>query len=269
MHLADLVKTVWVDAAAGGRIARVTIDDPRRLNAMGSDLMRDFLSAMDVVALTDDCRCVVVEGAGGRAFVGGANVFELARLEQATGRAMIAMVHRCCDALRQCPAPVVAKIDGFCIGAGMELAAAADLRVASDVSVFGMPEVAVGLPSVVEACLFPGLIGWGRTRQMMLTGENIDAQTAERWGFVEAIAPKPALENAVQRFVAPIVKAGPEAVRAQKALMRQWEAMSPVDAARAGIDAFAAVAGSDENKRLIGHVVAELEAKRRQKKDKP
>ena len=70
----------------------------------------------------------------------------------------------------------------------MELAAAADLRVASDVSIFGMPEVAIGLPSVVEASLFPGLIGWGRTRQIMFTGENIDAETAERWGFVQTLA---------------------------------------------------------------------------------
>lgn len=263
--MTDLVKTEWIDREEGGRVARVVIDDPRRLNAMGRDLMADFIAAMDAVSLADDCRCVVVEGAGGRSFVGGANIFELAELEVATARAFITEVHRCCDALRQCPAPVIAKVDGFCIGAGMELAAAADLRVASETSVFGMPEVAVGLPSVVEASLFPGLIGWGRTRQMMLTGENIDAETAERWGFVEAVAPKAALEVAVERFVAPIVKAGPLAVRSQKALMRQWEAMSPVDAARAGIDALAGAFATEEPKRLTRVVVEELLEKRQAK----
>ncbi len=232
---------------------------------MGRDLMADFVAAMAEVSLADDCRCVVVEGAGGRAFVGGANIFELAKLAKATARAFITEVHRCCDALRQCPAPVIAKVDGFCIGAGMELAAAADLRVASDTSVFGMPEVAVGLPSVVEASLFPGLIGWGRTRQMMLTGENISAETAERWGFVEMVVAKGALETAVERFVGPIVRAAPRAVRSQKALMRSWEAMSPVDAARAGIDAFATSFDSDEPNRFAGKIVAELEEKRRRK----
>jgi len=265
--LGDLVKTTWTQRAEGGRVARVVIDDARRLNAMGRDLMADFLTAIAAVSLEDDCRCVVVEGAGGRAFVGGANIFELAALTKPTARAFITEVHRCCDALRQCPAPVIAKIDGFCIGAGMELAAAADLRVASQTSVFGMPEVAVGLPSVVEASLFPGLIGWGRTRQMMLTGENIDAETAFAWGFVETVAPKAAMETAVERFVLPIVKAGPLAVRSQKALMRQWEAMSPVDAARAGIDALANAFDTDEPTRLAGHVVAELEEKRRKKKE--
>lgn len=264
--MGTFVKTEWIDRAEGGRVARVVIDDPGRLNAMGREVMADFLAAMDAVSLADDCRCVVVEGAGGRAFVGGANIFELSELTKATAKAFITEVHRCCDALRMCPAPTVAKVDGFCIGAGMELAAAADLRVASDASVFGMPEVAVGLPSVVEASLFPGLIGWGRTRQMMLTGENITAETAERWGFVEAVAAKHALEEAVERFVAPIVKAGPRAVRAQKALMRSWEAMSPVDAARAGIDALANAYDDEEPTRLVGAVVAELLEKRRQKK---
>ena len=260
--MSDLVKTSWIDRPGGGKVARVIINDPGRLNAMSRALMLDFIETMDEITLDDDCRCVVIEGAGGRAFVGGANIFELGDLTKATARSLLTLVHRCCDGLRRCPVPTIAKIDGFCIGAGMELAAAADLRVASETSVFGMPEVAVGLPSVVEASLFPGLIGWGRTRQMMLTGENIDAQTAERWGFLEAIAPKAALETAVERFVMPIVKAGPRAIRAQKQLMRSWEAMSPVDAARAGIDALADAFDDDEPKRMTSHVVKELLAKR-------
>ncbi len=259
--MAELIKTSWVERAEGGKVARVVIDDARRLNAMSRQMMTEFVAAIEAISLDDDCRCVIVEGAGGRAFVGGANIFELAELNKATARAFLTQVHRCCDALRRCPVPVIAKIDGYCIGAGMELAAAADLRVASETSVFGMPEVAIGLPSVVEASLFPGLIGWGRTRQIMLTGENIDAETAERWGFVETVAPKAALERAVERFVLPIVKAGPRAIRSQKQLMRSWEAMSPVDAARAGIDALDA----DEPRRMTAPIVAELLEKRRKK----
>lgn len=263
--MAELIKTEWTDRPEGGKTARVIINDPKRLNAMSSELMSQFVDAMDAVSLDDDCRCVIVEGAGGRAFVGGANVFELVALKKATARALLTQVHRCCDALRRCPVPVIAKIDGFCIGAGMELAAAADIRVASDASIFGMPEVAIGLPSVVEASLFPGLIGWGRTRQIMFTGENIDAETAERWGFVQALAPKAALEDAVERFVLPIVKAGPNAIRNQKVLMRSWESMSPVDAARTGIDALAAAFDTDEPHRMIQPVVDHLLERRRQK----
>ena len=263
--MAELIKTEWTDRPEGGKTARVIINDPKRLNAMSSELMSQFVDTMDTVSLDDDCRCVIVEGAGGRAFVGGANVFELAALKKATARALLTQVHRCCDALRRCPVPVIAKIDGFCIGAGMELAAAADIRVASDASIFGMPEVAIGLPSVVEASLFPGLIGWGRTRQIMFTGENIDAESAERWGFVQALAPKAALEDAVERFMLPIVKAGPNAIRNQKVLMRSWESMSPVDSARTGIDALAAAFDTDEPHRMIRPVVDHLLERRRQK----
>ena len=73
----NLVKTTWVDQPDGGRVARVLIDDPRRLNAMGRDLMADFLREIEAVSLSDDCRCVVVEGDGGRAFVGGANSYRV------------------------------------------------------------------------------------------------------------------------------------------------------------------------------------------------
>ena len=79
--MADLIKTEWTDRPEGGRVARVIINDPRRLNAMSSEMMRQFVNAMDAVSLEDECRCVIVEGAGGRAFVGGANVFELVALK--------------------------------------------------------------------------------------------------------------------------------------------------------------------------------------------
>ena len=78
--------------------------------------------------------------------------------------------------------PVIARVNGYALGAGLEVAAACDLRIASSNAVFGMPEVKVGIPSVVEAALLPGLIGWGRTRELLLFGENIDAATALRLG---------------------------------------------------------------------------------------
>src|SRR6185437_11306337 len=104
------------------------------------------------------------------------------------------MVHRCCDGFRRLPAPVIACIDGYALGAGLELAAACDLRVASDRAQFGMPEVRVGIPSVVEAALLPLLVGHGRARRLLLTGETIDAATALAWGLVDAVAPPERLD---------------------------------------------------------------------------
>ena len=96
--------------------------------------------------------------------------------------------------------PVIARIDGYALGAGLELAAACDLRVASERSMFGMPEVRIGIPSVVEAALLPELIGQGRARRLLLTGETIGAAEALAWGLVDAVAPPDELDAAVERF---------------------------------------------------------------------
>jgi enoyl-CoA hydratase len=113
------------------------------------------------------------------------------------------------------------------------------MRIAADNAFFGMPEVKVGIPSVVEAALLPRLIGWGRTSRMLLTAENIDAAKAEAWGLVEEVVPAAKLDEAVERCVSAIVEATPLSVRAQKRLMRRWERLSLDEAVQAGIDALA------------------------------
>jgi enoyl-CoA hydratase/carnithine racemase len=126
-----------------------------------------------------------------------------------------------------------------------------DLRVASSRAKFGMPEVRLGLPSVVEAALLPRLIGFGHARELVLLGENIDAETALRWGLIErAVAPE-ALDGEVEKIISALLAAGPRALREQKALLRAWEKL-PVDAAiAAGIEAFARTFESDEPRRLL------------------
>ncbi len=118
-----------------------------------------------------------------------------------------------------------------------------------------MPEVKVGLPSVVEAALIPRLIGFGRARELMMLGETIDAETALRWGLVERVVPPEALDAEIERVVAALLSAGPKAVRQQKALMREWEKL-PTDAAiAAGIDAFVRAYETDEPKRMLSAFV--------------
>ena len=174
----------------------------------------------------------------------------------------ITLVHRCCAAFRHLPAPVIARIDGYALGAGLELAAACDLRVASENSVFGMPEVAIGIPSVVEAALLPRLIGQGHARRLLLTGETIDAAEALSWGLVDRVAPADMLDDAVDRLARPILAAGPRAIRLQKSLILDWEEL-PIGAAIArGIDAFVSAFDSDEPARLAGAALARLAARR-------
>ncbi len=223
----------------GAAFATLTIDNAAKLNALSTPLMEAFVAAVRTLADDNNLRALIVTGAG-RAFVGGANIDEMATLNPESARAFITNVHRCCAAVRDLAVPVIARINGYALGAGLELAAACDLRAAADHAVLGMPEVRLGIPSVVEAALLPSLVGWGRAREMLLTGATFSAQDAQRWGLVEKIASADALDEAIQPWLEAFAACEPAAVRAQKALIRRWEQLPLAEAIAAGVDAFEA-----------------------------
>jgi enoyl-CoA hydratase/carnithine racemase len=195
----------------------------------------------------------VLTGAGPKSFVGGADITVMAGLQDGeAARAFITLVHGCCRAVRDCPVPVIGRLGGWTLGAGLELAAACDLRIAADHAQFGMPEVRVGIPSVVEAALLPGLIGWGRTRRLLLLGETIGAAEALDWGFLEQVVPAGRLDEAVAEWLGHLGAAGRQALRLQKRLIRQWEDLPTSAAIAAGIPAFAAAWETDEPRRMLG-----------------
>ncbi|WP_198369778.1 enoyl-CoA hydratase [Roseomonas rosulenta] len=240
-----------------GRVARVAVDHDAKLNTLNPALMRDFAAAFAALSADDGLRAVVLTGAGPRAFIGGADIGVMAGIaDEAGAEAFIRLVHGCCRAVRDCPVPVIARVNGWCLGAGLEVAAACDLRIASETAKFGMPEVRVGIPSVVEAALLPGLIGWGRTRRLLLLAETIDAAEALDWGLVERVALPAALDAAVEEWVALLLEAGPAAIRAQKALIRRWEDLPVGAAIAAGIGAFAESWRTEEPARMLGAFAA-------------
>jgi enoyl-CoA hydratase len=158
---------VATEQRAGGLVTRVTVCNAAKLNVLGSALMRGLTEALTTLAAEAELRAVVLTGEGSRAFIGGADINEMAALEPASGRAFITLLHGVCTAVRRCPVPVIARMQGFTLGAGLEIAAACDLRIAAEGGKFGMPEVRIGIPSVIEAALLPQLIGWGRTRRLL------------------------------------------------------------------------------------------------------
>ncbi|KAJ5085967.1 hypothetical protein N7532_010738 [Penicillium argentinense] len=223
-----------------GSIAHITISRPSKLNALDTPLLEKLPSTIQsVTSLNADLLGIVLTGAGPKSFVGGADIAEMAALDSpAAARSFITKVHKACRSLRDCPVPVIGRVNGYALGAGCEIAASCDLRVAGQNAVFGMPEVRVGIPSVVEAALLPGLIGWGRTRQLLMLGENISADEAFHWGLVEKLVEQDMLDEAVESWLGQLEKNGPIAVRRQKALMRTWENVSMEQAIQAGVAAF-------------------------------
>jgi enoyl-CoA hydratase len=247
--------SVRVEPRDDGTIATVVVDNAAKLNVLDSALMRAFVGEVERLGARDDLRALVLRGAGDKAFIGGANIFEMATLDPSRAEEFITLVHRTCNCLRALPIPVIARIDGYALGAGLEVAAACDMRVASARAVFGMPEVKVGIPSVVEAALLPRLIGWGRTRELLLCGENIDAETALRWGLVEQVVEPAGLDAAVEAKLRAILAAGPQAVRLQKKLIREWEDLPVGAAVEAGIRCFVEAWKTDEPARMMAAFV--------------
>jgi enoyl-CoA hydratase len=232
-------------------VAWVTIQNAPKLNTLNRAVMTGLVAAVDRLADDDALRAVVLRGAGERAFIGGADIAEMATLDPASARDFITLVHRSCEVFRRLPVPAIACLQGWTLGAGLEIAAACDLRIAASTARFGMPEVRVGIPSVVEAALLPGLIGWGRTRRLLLTGETIDAATALSWGLLEEVVPPAQLDAAVDKTLGGILASGPRAIRLQKALIADWEKLPLAEAIQRGIDCFATAWDGDEPRGLM------------------
>lgn len=244
-----------------GRVAYITVNNPENRNALGRRGKEELIAAFAALAGDDKLRAAVLTGAGDRSFISGADLKEMSQAGIADAEDISTKTHLACDAIRRLPVPVIARINGYCLGAGMELAASCDMRVGADTAKFGMPEVKFGIPSGMEACLLPGLIGWGKTRELVFTGEMIDAREAHRCGFLDRLVAPAELDSAVEAWVSAICAAGPRAIRIQKRLVQEWERLPIAEAVRQGIAAVVEARGTDEPKRLMQ---AFLERKRRQ-----
>ncbi|MDE1973271.1 MAG: enoyl-CoA hydratase/isomerase family protein [Hyphomicrobiales bacterium] len=255
---------VGLDERPQGTVATVTIDNARALNAIGGALMDRLAEAMTQLGGDKYLRAVVLAGAGPKSFIAGADIDEMAAIADADqARAFITRLHRCCEAIRNLPVPVIARIHGYCFGGGLEIAAACDVRIASDQASFGMQEVKLGIPSVIEAALLPTLVGWGRAREILLLGETFTAADALAWRLVERVVPPTLLDATIETWIGRLLTSKPQAVRLQKRLIRQWEDLPMAAAIAAGIDAFAAAYASDEPQTAMREFLAARNARRR------
>ena len=234
-----------------GLVARIVVDYQERLNILNSELIRQLTSALDSLNQKEDLRVVILTGAGNRAFIGGADVNEMAELNKTSAKDFITRLHEACARVRNVPVPVIARISGFFLGAGLEMAASCDLRIAADHSTFGMPEVRVGIPSVIEAAILPRLIGWGKAAELIYTGETISAAEAVSCGLIERSVPASELDAEVDRWTSAILQNGPRALRLQKRLLREWESLPLDQAIERGIDVFATSYETDEPRVLM------------------
>jgi enoyl-CoA hydratase len=232
-------------------VVRLTICNAGPLNIMGSAVIRNVREGLEVLATERQLRALVITGQSEKSMIGGADIKEMAGLDQASAETFITGLRDLCEAVRAFPAPVIARMPGWCLGGGLEFAACCDFRVAAHDAKFGMPEVRVGIPSVIHAAVLPRLIGWGRARWLIMTAETIDAATALAWGLVDVVAPQGGLDAAIERTVATLLECAPEALRAQKALLKAWEELPLKESVNLSIGVFGQSFLTGEPQRLM------------------
>ena len=232
-------------------VVRLTICNAGPLNILGTPVINAVREGLQALAAERQLRVLVIAGQSEKSMIGGADIKEMAGLDQASAETFITGLRDLCEAVRAFPAPVIARMPGWCLGGGLEVAAACDFRIAAHDAKFGMPEVKVGIPSVIHAALLPRLIGWGRARWLLMTAENIDAPTALAWGLVDRVAPPGGLDGAVEHTITALLECGPEALRAQKALLRQWEELPLTESVDLSIGVFGQSFLNGEPQRLM------------------
>lgn len=220
-----------------GASAWVILDRPP-LNLLEPGIIRELRETVDGLARDPGVRAAVVTGAG-RATTGGMQIQVLRDLDPAGAKALITGLHEAVRAVHEAPFPTICMVNGACLGGGFELAMACDLRVASTTAILGLPEIRVGVPSVIEAALLPALVGPGRAAEMLLTGAPVTAEQALAWGLVNRVVPPAELEAATQALLDEILACSPSAVRLQKELMIRWRNTDLRTAIESGINAFA------------------------------
>jgi enoyl-CoA hydratase/carnithine racemase len=227
-----------------GEVVRCRLNRPP-LNLLDPVIVGALRECFEGLARDPSLRVAVITGAG-RAFTGGMNVRVLHDLDVTRAKQLIAGIHAAIHAVHEAPFPVLAEVNGACLGACFELAMACDLRIAADVATFGLPEVRVGVPSVIEAALLPGLVGPGRAAEMLLCGTPVSAEQALAWGLVNRVAPAAQLGETTNELVRQILAGAPGAIRLQKELMIRWRHTDLATAVRFGINAFATAYATGE-----------------------
>lgn len=221
-------------------VAEIVIARFEKRNALNTELVNGIADCATELGTDEGVRVVVLRTEGDKVFSAGADIGELSSLTKDTAYGFIDNLRRAIQAVFNIPVPVICRLQGACIGGAMELAAACDLRIASNNATFCMPEVRVGIPSVIQAVLLPRLMGRGRAGWLVLSGDVIDARTAYDWGFVEHLVSSEELDSAVDKAVEAILAAAPGAVRAQKRLVQSWDYLPLDEAISKSMDVFAA-----------------------------
>jgi methylglutaconyl-CoA hydratase len=209
-------KAVQVSTREDG-IMVLTLNRPNAANALSTKMLEELKNVIDTCKFDPSVRCLVLTGAGEKAFCAGADLKERAGMEPQMVRKTVSLIRECINNLESLPQPVIAAVNGAAFGGGTELALACDIRVASENAKFGLTETSLGIiPGAGGTQRLPRLVGKGRAKELIFTARRIDAQEAKDIGLVEyVVRPESLFEKAIE-IASQIVRNAPIAVRQAK-----------------------------------------------------
>ncbi|MCP4320125.1 MAG: enoyl-CoA hydratase/isomerase family protein [Hyphomicrobiales bacterium] len=203
-------------------VLRLTLNRADVLNALNGDMLREIEHAVEAAEEDDSVRVILIDSASDRAFSAGIDVAYVKDMDAFGARSMGQLLHKTFLKLRTNSKPVVTKIDGLCLGAGLELALSCDFMIASDRSRFGLPNIHRGIPAIVEAALLPITVGIQGTRELCYLGEFWDAAKAERRGLVQQVHTADDLGPAVDELCQILASKSQFALESQKEIIHKW-----------------------------------------------
>lgn len=204
-----------------GPIATIRVNRPKALNALNRAVVEGLAQALRELREDQSVRVLIVTGAGDKAFVAGADIAAMAQMSVVEGMEFCRLGHRVAATFEDFPVPVIAAVNGFALGGGTELALACDLIIASEKARFGQPEINLGLiPGFGGTQRLPHRIGQMRARELILTGDMIDAKTALEWGLVNRVVPADELMAETRKFAEKLAGKSGFALRQCKAALR-------------------------------------------------
>jgi enoyl-CoA hydratase len=230
-------------------IATITLNRPEALNAFSKEVVEEILRALEDVKSDENVRVVVLTGAGEKAFSAGADIKAMAGMTALKARELSLMGESLCLALENLEKPVVAAINGYALGGGLEVAMACDLRIASENARMGQTEVNIGLiPGWGGTQRLTRLVGMTKAKELVFTGKMFDARTAEQLGIVNIVAPADKLKETVRQFALELASKPPVALKVAKALINKGANISLDSALALEREGFGVVASSEDLK---------------------
>ena len=236
-----------------GDVAVITVNRPDKLNALNAETVTELHAVLEHVAKDNAVRAAILTGAGEKSFVAGADIAELAKMTPISGIEVSRQGQDAFRFLETMRKPVIAAVNGFALGGGLELALACHFRVASENAKFGLPEVKLGIiPGYGGTVRLPRVVGRGRALEMILTGEMIDAQEAYRMGLVNRVYPQSELLGAAEQLAKKIAANGPVAVALAIEAVDNGYHASTEDALRLEANLFGLLASTQDMREGMG-----------------